>query len=172
MFDRLSRLISALLAASQFGVSVTYSYKLLDLMDRLERGQLSEGDFAREGTKLTEMFPDDWKKGRNQVIRNAVQSAQPFTLDDIRHEATVLEIDMHIDEEGCLDLTKRGNPSLFYRSLHSIDDPRVVPDAWKWIQTYRANLQRIDEARIQLADQSDQHKRARIFWRWRMFKQS
>jgi hypothetical protein len=78
---------------------------------------------------------------------------QRISLDDIRREATELEIDLCI-ADGYVDLSKRGDASLFYRSVHLIDDPRVLPDAWEWLQLYRTNVQHLDEARAQLAHQS------------------
>ena len=73
-----------------------------------------------------------------------------ITLDAIQREATALEIDMQI-VDGFLEMSKRGDASLFYHSLHQINDSRVLPDAWQWLQIYRTNLQRIDEVRAQLA---------------------
>jgi hypothetical protein len=77
---------------------------------------------------------------------------QRITLDMIRREATALEIDLCI-VDGFLNLSKRGDASLFYRSVQLIDDPRVITDAWQWLQQYRTNVQRLDEARAQIAHQ-------------------
>jgi hypothetical protein len=78
--------------------------------------------------------------------------AQRISLDKIRSEATLLEIDMVIID-GFLSLSKRGDPSCFYQSTVQINNPQALQDGWQWLQQYRANLQRIDEVRAQLASQ-------------------
>jgi hypothetical protein len=70
-------------------------------------------------------------------------------MDNIRSEATALEFDVHTDE-GFLDITKRGDPSLFYRSLYPYDDPRVLSYAYQWLLQYRHLLEQTDQARREL----------------------
>jgi hypothetical protein len=149
MFDRFSQLLRAILVAQRIGISLPHALRLLQVRKRFS-DQFSKEDSACEGTQLPELF-SDWKKGRDQVITNTLQPLQ-LTLDDIRREATDLEIDMCTDD-GHLDLTKRGDPSLYYRSLYPLDDPRIVQDAWQWLQHYRVHAPRIHEARAYLAGQ-------------------
>jgi len=51
---------------------VIYASKLLEIMDRAERGQITEQEFLRVGVQLGEQYPDDYKrarKGRNSDQR-------------------------------------------------------------------------------------------------------
>ncbi len=74
-------------------------------------------------------------------------------LDDIRREAAILEMDVDTSTDY-IHITKRSDQSLFYHSLQPANDPRVIATAWVWLQDYRANLERLDEDRSQLAHQA------------------
>jgi len=76
-----------------------------------------------------------------------------ITLDDIYHEAALLEFDVTIAEEGHLNIVKRGDRSTYYYSLQPVDDERVLSSAYEWLQHYRASLDQLDQARAHL----DQH---------------
>ncbi len=78
---------------------------------------------------------------------------QTPTIDDIRREAAILEMDVDTSTDY-IRITKRSDRSLFYYSLQPADDPRVLSTAWIWLQDYRANLERLDETRSQLAHQA------------------
>ena len=73
------------------------------------------------------------------------------TLDDIRQEASLLEFDVLVHPDGFLQITKRGNSSLFYQSLLPLDDPRTLSDAWSWLQDCRASFDQLDQARARAA---------------------
>ncbi len=68
------------------------------------------------------------------------------TLQDIQREAIALEFDCTIDG-GFLEITSRGDPNLWYHSIQTVDDPRMLVDAWLWLQNYRSFLQQADRAR-------------------------
>lgn len=81
----------------------------------------------------------------------------PITLDLIEQEAIALECDAWLVDDTFLEITKRADPDFFYRSLQPYDDPRVLASAYAWLQTYRAYLDQVDQARRDLA----QHRRTR-----------
>lgn len=68
------------------------------------------------------------------------------TLQDIQREALALELDCAVND-GFLDITGRGDPNLWYHSTQTVDDPRMLADAWLWLQAYRSFLEQADRAR-------------------------
>lgn len=68
------------------------------------------------------------------------------TLVDIQREAAMLELDCSV-EDGFLDITGRGDASLWYHGFQTVDDPRGLVDAWLWLQRYRTFLAKADLAR-------------------------
>ena len=73
------------------------------------------------------------------------------TLDDIRREGNLLEFDVTVNPDGLLCITKRGDAALFYQSLQPLNDPRVLPDAWAWLQRCRATIEQLDQVRASIA---------------------
>ncbi len=65
--DRLTRPVRACIAAHHFNVSPQYARQALELMDKLERGDISEQEVARRGIQFTEYYPDGWKGGKHML---------------------------------------------------------------------------------------------------------
>lgn len=70
-------------------------------------------------------------------------------LRDIRREAALLEIDVDTSQ-GFLDLYHRSDRSVFFKSIHSPDDPKTLEAAWGWLQDYRGLLASLDQHRAQI----------------------
>ncbi len=65
--DQLTRSVRACMAAHDFNISPQYARQALELMDKLERGDISEQEVARRGMQFTEYYPDDWKGGKQML---------------------------------------------------------------------------------------------------------
>ena len=67
--DRATLPIRARMAASQSGVSYRYARRALALQDKREHGDLDDMGYLRQGMRITEDHPDDWKKGKRHFTR-------------------------------------------------------------------------------------------------------
>lgn len=56
-----------------------------------------------------------------------------MNLADLRRKADKQGFDVTVRETGHLVLTKRGDSTLFFISVRSLDDPRTVFDAMVWL---------------------------------------
>jgi hypothetical protein len=93
----------------------------------------------------------------------------PITLEDIRHEASLLEFNVDISSD-CLDLYHRADKTPGFWSIAPYDDPRVQALAWQFLQEQRASLDQFDEARREMAHHPPQRKQSwltHFFARWR-----
>lgn len=77
------------------------------------------------------------QKGRQQLT----------SLDDIRRQASDLEIEVAIDNENRLVMTKRGGGNPRFYSLQECDEPAVLREAQAWIERYKTFLQQLDRER-------------------------
>jgi len=67
-----------------------------------------------------------------------------ISLDNIRQQANELEIEVTIDDENRLVMTKRGGGNPRFYSLQECDEPAVLREAQAWIERYRMFLQQLD----------------------------
>jgi hypothetical protein len=65
-------------------------------------------------------------------------------ITDIRRQAQGLEIDVEIDENGFLNMRKRGGGSPRFASLQEYDNPHVLRAAQEWLNRYRDLLNQLD----------------------------
>jgi hypothetical protein len=60
------RVLMALIMVYRYRVSYAYAFAVLTLMGQVDRGHVSEQDFMRRGMLLGELYPDDYKRMREE----------------------------------------------------------------------------------------------------------
>lgn len=60
-------------------------------------------------------------------------------FDHLQREATKLEFELDVSW-GRIEMRKRSDPTWFFRSEQSADDPRAILAALKWLQYYRCHV--------------------------------
>ena len=70
-----------------------------------------------------------------------------ISLDDIRQQASNLEIDVEIDPDNHLNMHKRGATDPRFASLQDYDAPGVLAAAQDWLDSYRTFVKQADQAR-------------------------
>jgi hypothetical protein len=68
MLDSITRPIQALMVALRFKVSLAFASKVLTLMDKLDRGELTELEFIQAGAHLGEIYPQDYKRAMSLFV--------------------------------------------------------------------------------------------------------